>query len=72
MATLQVRVSRLECAFQQLIARMDKLPILDEMRAEIRSLEVRTIKWMNGTMVAQTSLTVAAAGNAVALVKPIS
>ncbi len=72
MITLQERVSWLEGAFQQLMARMDALPTRDEMRAEIRSSEVRMIKWMVGMMVAQAGLTVAAVGTAVALVKLIS
>ena len=76
MVTLQERVSWLEGAFQQLMARMDTLPTRDEMRAElraeIRSSEVRMTKWMTGMMVAQAGLTVAAVGIAVALVKLIS
>jgi hypothetical protein len=69
MVTLEERVSWLEGAFQQLMARMDTLPTRDEVRAEIRESEVRMIKWMVGMMVAQAALTVAAIGTAVALVR---
>jgi hypothetical protein len=69
MVTLEERVSWLEGAFQQLMARMDTLPTRDEVRAEIRESEVRMIKWMVGTMAAQAALTVAAIGTAVALVR---
>ena len=69
MVTLEERVSWLEGAFQQLMARMDTLPTRDEVRAEIRESEVRMIKWMVGMMVAQAALTVAAVSAAVALVR---
>ena len=69
MVTLEERVSWLEGAFQQLMARMDTLPTRDEVRAEIRESEVRMIKWMVGMMVAQAALTVAAVSTAVALVR---
>ena len=69
MVTLEERVSWLEGAFQQLMARMDTLPTRDEVRAEIREAEVRMIKWMVGMMAAQAALTVAAVSTAVALVR---
>ena len=69
MVTLEERVSWLERAFQQLMARMDRLPTRDEVRAEIRESEVRMIKWMAGTMAAQAALTVTAVSTAVALVR---
>ena len=73
MVTLEERVSWLEGAFQQLMARVDVLPTRDEVRAEvraeIRASEVRMIKWMVGMMVAQAGLTMAAVGAAVALVR---
>ncbi len=69
MVTLEERVSWLEGAFQQLMARMDTLPTRDEVRAEIRESEVRMIKWMVGMMAAQAALTVAAVSTAVALVR---
>ena len=69
MVTLEERVSWLEGAFQQLMARVETLPTRDEMRAEIRGSEVRMIKWMVGMMVAQAALTVAAVSTAVALVR---
>ena len=76
MTTLEARVSRLEGAFEQLVAltaRVDTLPTRDEMRAEIRAhvreSEARIIKWMVGLMIAQTGFMIATAGTAVALVR---
>ena len=73
MVTLEERVSWLEGAFQQLMARVETLPTRDEMRAEMRAeirvSEVRMIKWMVGMMVAQAALTVAAVSTVAALVR---